>query len=249
MRKRRFTLIELLVVIAIIAILAALLLPALSKARNRAQAMSCVSNLKQMSLGLHGYLNDFSDTFPALDYGGAGVWSWPAALYPYIAGNELVLIYGVYQTLNNKTPYQCPSQLKWDQSAGYVSYGYNLNALGTSNYAGTSYYGQPVSYPINLSRIKRPSLQLVWADSWGGSTTLENRSRGSYKLVQSNNLCFRHDKRSNSAYADGHVAPESEQLLWLSNSLYYPFNCAQANRDYETRTATSWGVQYGYYPY
>ena len=63
--KRAFTLIELLVVIAIIAMLAALLLPALSRAKASAQRADCISNLRQISLGMHLYAGDNGDTLPS----------------------------------------------------------------------------------------------------------------------------------------------------------------------------------------
>ena len=75
-RLRAFTLIELLVVVAIIAILAALLLPALSMAKERAKRIQCLSNLHQMTLAMFTYVNDNNERLPALEPPGSAAWAW-----------------------------------------------------------------------------------------------------------------------------------------------------------------------------
>src|SRR5579862_5491499 len=79
-RNGAFTLIELLVVIAIIAILAAILFPVFAQAREKARAISCLSNVKQSGLALYMYVQDYDETTPKL---GSGT-EWWTQLYPYV---------------------------------------------------------------------------------------------------------------------------------------------------------------------
>jgi prepilin-type N-terminal cleavage/methylation domain-containing protein/prepilin-type processing-associated H-X9-DG protein len=86
--KRAFTLIELLVVIAIIAILAAILFPVFAQARGKARAISCMSNTKQLGLGVLMYAQDYDEVFPL---GVQNDWneSWPVKVQPYVKSLEI----------------------------------------------------------------------------------------------------------------------------------------------------------------
>ena len=93
-RDGAFTLIELLVVIAIIAILAAMLLPALARAKQKAQQASCLSNFKQVALGLHMYTDDFQDKLPP----GQKIWGLSFGQFAGYSSLRNVLVNGVPDT-------------------------------------------------------------------------------------------------------------------------------------------------------
>jgi prepilin-type N-terminal cleavage/methylation domain-containing protein len=103
--KRAFTLIELLVVIAIIAILASLLLPVLSRAKQKARTINCASNLRQIGLGMRMFADENQDRYP--ESGGTIGWNFTD---PYSLSNAWMQ--QVYAYLKNTNVYRCPGNVQ-----------------------------------------------------------------------------------------------------------------------------------------
>jgi prepilin-type N-terminal cleavage/methylation domain-containing protein/prepilin-type processing-associated H-X9-DG protein len=239
-----FTLIELLVVIAIIAILAAMLLPALARAKDAAKKGACISNTREVAIAFKMFLDDHGDRFPAAvterestdtarwgsipnTPGGVAPFSIRGQLEPYIATTNFVV-----NTNANADPganaFRCRSSVDWPAPAPgqwfTTDYGFNLSEANyTPGFGESDWYTANPGYGFNESytegSITRPSNFIILADAGRGDNT---PSRGGLYPMQviapgtttQAQMLERHHGRANVSYADGHTENTTFTNTW-----------------------------------
>jgi len=187
MTRRGFTLIELLVVIAIIAILAAILFPVFARAREKARQSSCLSNVKQITLGIMMYAQDYDEILPyASRFGTAGTPpTWDVGLQPYVKNTQLFI---------------CPS------NAGTRGYGWNYQNFGY--FSGTSGYSSTCGRA--MAQVTQPAETIIIGDNpdsgmWGaGWEYIYGPTQATPPTDGIGNVSGRHNDGGNYGFVDGH---------------------------------------------
>lgn len=198
--KKPFTLIELLVVIAIIAILAAMLLPALSQARQKAQTTTCLNNLKQYGLAFTTYAADYSDLLPPWRDGGRR-WFYcqnpdTGFLIPYIGvkmpsqSNQYfgATFPGVQRVL------ACPTLQPASTTISTFGYGYNFVMSGSAN-----------KQMMRLSGFKKPGDTAILTDIISTSSGYSMPDPVTSDIATKYPVSYRHNNQANVVFADAHV--------------------------------------------
>ena len=211
--KKGFTLIELLVVIAIIAILASMLLPALSKARAAAQNIKCKSNLKQIGLGLYMYASNYDDYAPQGNYNSTAGWADYAA---YFSGAVGGLPVDTTVRWWDSPLFDCPSHTR--PRTAFWEYGYSpAISWGNGNQTLLSKIQNPtgilwVSDKSCRTEHEQPTIGMPRTSSFGVGE-IESYLSGAYRNYPEEYI---HDGKVNVLFVDGHV---SDHARWLRDDL------------------------------
>ena len=208
---RGFTLIELLVVIAIIAILAALLLPALARAKSKASAVQCLSQMRQIGLASAMYVDDNDGFLPRSSHSALAYaqMPWGYALVPYILGKTFTQPDANWTNLFN-TLYHCPKDT--GKKADW-SYGKNVYPELSAQETGGLTWNR-------LSQIPRPTATVLFAEKISSSMADHLMAHFWLEGAQPEVDRNRHDQRSNYAYCDGHATRQRfEATFSLCNKI------------------------------
>jgi prepilin-type N-terminal cleavage/methylation domain-containing protein len=228
-----FTLIELLVVIAIIAILAAMLLPALSKAREVAKGSLCMNNLKQQGYGIAMYMDDHNDYVPPLFdmYENTFKGAWPLFIYPYIAPNARLYLTSYPASADRVPTLDCPSDITLcnKKNTSHISYGMNKYLTAKTS----PYDGSAVS-PPRLRNIPYPSKHLMVTEI-SVATTDPTDAAGHYTagwdISLFRQMQYLHNRRFNVLMVEGNVTSLQYNAVvvtsnWSIFNNRLPWNCS-----------------------
>ncbi len=214
MKKHGFTLIELLVVIAIIAILAAILFPVFARAREKARQTSCLSNMKQLALGVIMYCQDYDEMYPSLySYANSNTqlrW-WEDKLQPYIKNWQLTICpSSTVYTYTYARPPEGPNPLRFTYACNSMRPGDGTVADG-----GYGTGGPMTNAPAKLGSVEKPAECIMLLEST--SQREVNRAvRGDIWNSSNGNVRKDHNDMSNWAFCDGHAKAlrESKDYYW-----------------------------------